>query len=231
MLWFNKNKEKARFDGESPASFWTLKDLESGLKNRFQSIEDLGEEDGFRLFGVTDNEIRFVVVFVLVQGAKDLVAEVGFLARFSGYQLSDAHIDGINRNLHLSMISLDTAGDLYLIGGIQTVGPYDPATFALVLESWRRDLVIALQGISGSAATASFPAVQFDAVRQFAENPAPQARREGEAPDYAGVLSRFMGGKNARVATCAACDGRGKTGLIARTCPACDGEGINVQRR
>jgi len=154
-----------RLDKTAAGAGWPVEEVAAALRARFADLEHLGDEAGYRLYGVEDRGVRFAVVLVLAGGAGDEVGEVGFLARFTGYQLTDAGLAAINRNLHLSVASYDPSGDIFVIGGVQAGGPFNAAAFSLVIDSWRRDLAIALQGLDGGAIVEAFPAAQFDQVR------------------------------------------------------------------
>ena len=107
--------------------------------------------------------------------------------------------------------------------GLQPTGSFDTGQFSLVMEAWRRDLMITMHGLSsgqGSMA-AAFPAARLDAARNFATNVAP-APVDNKPVD---MLSSFLGAKNNRE-LCGDCAGRGKRGFIARMCGACDGSGF-----
>lgn len=186
-------------------------------------MDDLGEEQGFSLYGVTDGDIRFAVVLALVEGAPDKVSEVGFLARFSGFNLSPAQLEGVNRNLHISVAAFHSDSDLYLIGGVAAAGDFKEDTFTLILEAWRRDLLVILQSMSVSESLAgAYPAARLAAVREFAVNRADET-------SSAGALFAAYAGR--ALAACADCGGRGKTGFFARSCPQCEGSGFVAARR
>ncbi len=189
------------------------------LRSRYRQLDDLGEEDGLSLFGVNEGEVRFVVALILVEGAKDKVAEVGFLARFSGFALSNAQLDSLNRNLHISVATFHNDGDLYVIGGVSAAGEFSDGSFSLILEAWKRDLLVTLHGISSASFVDAFPAARSAAALQFATN------KVGPSP--AALFQSFAGPDRHRL--CPSCGGRGRTGFIARTCSPCDGSGF--QRR
>ncbi len=219
-----------KFSGKSGAAglasgVWPRAKLLAALRKRYPALDDLGEEQGFGLYGVTDGDIRFAVVLALVEGAPDKVSEVGFLARFSGFNLSPTQLDGVNRNLHISVAAFHSDGDLYLIGGVAAAGEFNETTFILILEAWRRDLLVILQSMSLSETLAgAHPAARLAAVQKFAVN-----RADG-AQSAAAMFSSFAGAGRA-LATCADCGGRGKTGFFARTCPSCEGSGFVAVRR
>lgn len=202
-------------------SFWPKGKIVAALRNRYRTLEDLGEEDGFRLYGVADGEVRFVVALILIEGSAERVAEVGFLARFSGFALSNAQLDTVNRNLHISVATFHNDGDLYLIGGVSAAGDFSEGTFSLILEAWKRDLLVVLNGISSASFIDAFPAAKSEAALRFATN---RARGDPMA------LFQSLAG-SARLAVCADCNGRGKTGLVARACLTCSGAGFIKRAR
>lgn len=209
------------------ASLWSRKGVIAALKKRYGAIEDLGEENGFAVYGVNEGEIRFAVVLALVEGASDKVAEVGFLARFSGFNLTAAQLDSVNRNLHISIATFHTDGDLYLIGGIAAAGAFSESTFLLVLEAWKRDLLVIIQSMSLSHSLAATHAVaRLETAARFATNRLP----EGEI-SQGDLFADFAGGALRRLSTCGGCAGRGKTGFIAKPCEECEGSGFVAARR
>ncbi|MDZ7627925.1 MAG: hypothetical protein U5J99_05880 [Parvularculaceae bacterium] len=196
--------------------FWPRAKIVSALQSRYTALDDLGEEDGLRLYGVTDGEIRFVVALILLDGAADRVVEVGFLARFSGFTLSNAQLETVNRNLHISVATFHNDGDLYIIGGVAAAGEYSDGAFALILEAWKRDLLVVLHGITSASFVDAMPASRSETARRYALNEA--------ARDPTKMLSAFAGAQ--RLSLCPACGGRGFTGLIARACDPCAGTGL-----
>ena len=215
--FFRNSESRMLADG-----LWPRPKILSALKKRYAAIDDLGEESGFAIYGVTDGDVRFAVVMALVEGQKDKISEVGFLARFSGFNLSQAQLDGVNRNLHISVASFHTDGDLYLIGGVAAAGSFNEGTFMLILEAWRRDLLVILQSMSLSHTLAgAHPAAKLEAAMNFATNRAP------ETAEAAGDLfAAYAGGARRSLVSCGACGGRGKTGFLARGCEECDGTGF-----
>lgn len=210
------------FDGGRTArSYWPRKRVVEALRSRYPAIDDLGEENGLSLYGVSEGEIRFVVALILIEGAKDKVAEIGFLARFSGFALSNSQLESLNRNLHISVATFHNDGDLYVIGGVAASGAFSEGSFSLILEAWKRDLLVILHGISSASFLEVFPAAQSEVALRFATNSA------GSRPEA--VLRTFVGARHQR--PCDACGGRGRTGFVARTCHPCSGSGFVPARR
>lgn len=210
------------FGGESslPDGVWPRTGVVAALKSRFGAVQELGQEQGYALYGVEDRDVKFVVALLLVAGASDKVSEVGFIARFTGFQLSANALEQANRRLHISVLA-DEWGELYLLGGVAATGAFNPQTFILVLEAWRRDLTVALQALAGGSVADAFGAARSATAKEFATNVAP------EKPEaMLAAFNAFAAGSGRTLAACNACDGRGRTGLIARTCKACDGAGL-----
>lgn len=215
FLNFGKSESASLGDG-----VWPKAKIVASLKRRYKAVDDLGVESGFSVFGVTDGEIRFAVVMALIDGADDKVTEVGFLARFANFNLNDSQLESINRNLHISVAAFHSDGDLYLIGGVAAAGEFSESTFLLILEAWKRDLLVVLQSMSLSHSLAdAHPAARLDTVRQFAINRAPERGAAG-----GDLLAKFAAGRS--LCLCFDCGGRGKIGLIARNCARCDGSGF-----
>lgn len=207
-----------------PDGVWPKAKLLATLKRRYEAVEEIGEESGFLIYAVTDGDIRFAVVMATVDGAADRISEVGFLARFSGYNFSPAQLDSVNRNLHISIASYHSDGDLYLIGGVSAAGDYNEGTFLLILEAWKRDLLVILQATSLAQSLAdAHPAVRLQAVRRLAPN---RAGEEGAPRD---LFAAYAGGR--ALSLCADCGGRGKTGFFAKVCGPCGGSGFVAAAR
>jgi hypothetical protein len=203
---------------------WPLSRIVAALKAQYHSIEPLGEDGPIKVFGIEDNGVNFVIAVVQSTPSSGEIVEIGFFARFVGFPVTSDAVDRLNRNLHISVASLEGA-DLFLMAGLQVSGPYDDGQFALLIESWRRDLAVTLLGIGGKDASVmeAFPAAKLAAVREFAVNRAPSDASGGLPKD---LFMRFMGAKAASQMMCDDCDGRGKRGLIARRCATCDGTGF-----
>lgn len=198
---------------------WPKPRLLAALKRRYGAVRELGEDSGFSLYGVNEGDINFAVALRLAEGAPEKVSDVGFLARFSGFNLNRSELEGINRNLHISVASFHTDGDLYLIGGVSASGEFNEGAFRLVLEAWKRDLLVVLGAMNlGSSFADAAAAARLEAARRFAVNRPP---KDGGA---AALFASLAGGRS--LAACAVCDGRGKTGLLARACEACGGSGF-----
>lgn len=202
---------------------WPLDKVVAALENQYGALDRLGDEGPLSVYGVQDNGVNFVIALMQTAPGSGKIAELGFLARFVGFPVEAQMVEAINRNLHIAVASIEANGDLFLMAGMQPVGAFDNGQFALVLEAWRRDLMITLHGLSsGQASMASaFPAARMEAARNFAMNVAP-APADNKPID---LLASFLGPKNNRE-LCGDCAGRGKRGFIARECISCDGSGF-----
>jgi len=203
---------------------WPLPKIVAALKGHYGDVDKLGEDGPLKVFGVQDNGVNFVVALMQSAPGSNKVVEIGFLARFVNFPVNAQSIEALNRNLHIAVAALEGT-DMFLMAGVQVTGVYDDGQFMLLLESWRRDLTMALANLSGGQASYAdaFPAAKMAAARNFATNAAPQTGGAGPAD----MLSSFLGARaSAAKSFCGECDGRGKRGLIARTCPECDGTGF-----
>ncbi len=209
------------------SALWPKAGIVSALKSRFGGIEDLGRDDGFSIYGVIDNEIRFAVA--LVESSQDhrLVEEIGFLALFVGAGYTPGDVEAMNRNLHISVASLDASGDLFLIGGAKPSGEFTEAGFGLILDSWRRDLLVLLHGGQNMASLSrSAPVARIDAARLFAQNAPSPVQDKGGIGGMSGLLSTFLGEGRSKTTVCLDCNGRGRIGFFARSCAPCAGAGF-----
>lgn len=216
----------AKFTGGEDGA-WPLSKIIAALEDQYGVLDELGEDGPLKVFGIQENGINFVVALMQSGAGSGQVVEFGFLARFAGFSVSDQLIEALNRNLHISMVAIE-AGDLFLMAGLQVTGRFDQGQFSLLLETWRRDLMMTLHGLSDahSSLVAAFPAARLDAARSFAVNVAP-APADDRPID---MLSSFLGGKNKK-AICEECHGRGKRGFIARMCGTCEGSGFTKPRQ
>ncbi|MEL6360342.1 MAG: zinc finger-like domain-containing protein [Pseudomonadota bacterium] len=235
---------------------WPVSEILSVLRQRFSGIEHLGDEDLFSLYGVADRDVRFVVALVRMPADPEKTMEVGFLSRFSGYPLTQGALEKINRNLHLSVASFDSDGDVFLIGGVQAVGEFDKKVFTAVLDAWRRDLMVLIEGLTGRPVYRASPVARSATAMAFAENKARYVEGPnegasdtvkhqmgasfGQHPDgqtasltetaerviATDLLDRFMTIDGSRQVPCKVCGGRGKIGFFARTCTTCNGTGF-----
>lgn len=176
---------------------WPRAAIVTSLEQRYEEVGHLGDDTGISFYGVSDRGVRFVAALVHADGSDQAIVEVGFLARFTGYSLSDQAMQGVNGNLHVSVVVLDGEGDLYLIGGVQAADAYDDATFALILEAWRRDMMIVIQAVSGGSMMEAFPAARYAAARKFAENAAPVIRGADPAGETAASMAEAKTGQGA----------------------------------
>jgi hypothetical protein len=209
---------------------WPLSKIFGDLKRKYGTAKELAEDGPIKVYGVEDNGVNFVVAVMQTAPGSGNVVELGFFARFIDYPVDARQVEGINRNLHISVASMEGA-DLFLMAGLQVTGVYDQNQFFMILEAWRRDLMVTLHSISGDQASMAdaFPAAKLEAARSFAANIAPDANASGAAP--IDMLSRFLGAKDAAKTFCGSCNGRGKRGFIARTCADCDGSGFVEPKR
>ena len=223
----DRKQEEAR--KSLTADFWPRTEITKALEQRYSQVKHLQDDKGFALYGVVDNDLQFVVALVTVPGAENLISEVGFIARFSNFDIGQNQLEALNRNLHLSLAAFDQAGDIYLIGGVKAQGEFNSGAFTLVLDSWRRDLLLVIMGLNEKVSFMdAFPAAKLEAVQKFALNTKPIENSDSQKTGVPtqDMLSRFMSTTRASFAPCAECDGRGKRGLIARTCDSCSGAGI-----
>ncbi len=216
------------FSGNQDASAWPMDKVLAALEGQYGALHKLGEEGPLAVYGVEQNGVNFIIALMQTAEGSGKLAEMGFLARFLGFELSEPMIEALNRNLHISVASIEANGDLFLMAGLEVVGAYDHGQFVMTLETWKRDLMMTLHRISGDGASmaAAFPAARLEAAREFAVNTAP-APVEGRPMD---LLASFLGADIKREA-CGDCGGRGKRGLIARICAACEGTGFTAKRQ
>lgn len=208
---------------------WPVSSIVTTVESQYPAAELLGEEGPLKVYGVRDNGVNFVIALMQSAPGSGQVVEVGFLARFVGFDIGAHRIEALNRNLHVSVASMEGA-DLFLMAGLQVTGAYDAAQFAMLLNAWRRDLTVTLHGLSNDNASMAdaFPAAKLAAARNFAVNAAPaEAEGTGNVTD---MLTSFLGGRAETREVCVECDGRGKRGFIARMCGDCDGTGFVASR-
>lgn len=201
---------------------WPRDKVVGALETKYGKLEKLGEDGPLSVYGVQDSGVNFVVAIMETAAGSGRIAEMGFLARFVGFEIDSRLVETINRSLHISVASIESGGDLFLMAGLQPAGAFDHGQFTMMLESWRRDLMVTLHGLSNQMSFASaFPAAKLEAARNFAVNVAP-APAAGMPVD---LLASYLGAKAMRE-VCGECSGRGKRGFIARMCGVCEGSGF-----
>lgn len=212
-----------RFSGGAREAAWPVDKVVSALEAQYGAIRLLGEDGPISAYGVQHNGVNFIIALRETAQSSGKLAELGFLARFVGFPVSEPVVESLNRNLHIAFASIEANGDLFLMAGLEVAGAFDQAQLVLMLESWKRDLMMTLSRISGDGLSMAdaFPAARLEAAREFAINAAP-APVDGKPVD---LLSSFLGA-GAKRAVCGDCGGRGKRGFIARMCGACDGSGF-----
>jgi hypothetical protein len=204
------------------AQGWPRDKVVGALETQYGNLDKLGEEGPLSVYGVQENGVNFVVAIMETGPGSGRIAELGFLARFVGFDLDSRLVETINRSLHISVASIESGGDLFLMAGLQPAGAFDHGQFTMMLESWRRDLMVTLHGLSNQMSfAAAFPAARLEAARNFAVNVAP-APSAGMPVD---LLASYLGAKSMRE-VCGECSGRGKRGFIARVCGVCEGSGF-----
>ncbi len=214
------------FSGGSDDESWPLSKIVSALKSQYGAADALGEDGPLKVYGVQDHGVNFVVALMQSAPGSGKVVELGFFARFVGFPADARTIDGLNRNLQISNVSLEGA-DLFLMAGLRVTGAFNQKHFAVILEAWRNDLVATVRGLTGemsSMPASAFPATKLAAARDFAVNRAIAPDAPEALP--ADMLSHFFGANAVKQVFCDECHGRGKRGLIARHCDECDGTGF-----
>lgn len=219
----------------APRASWPVSKIVQAMQSHYDSVRDVREDGPIKIYAIEDRGLNFVVGLVQTAPGSGNAAEIGFIAGFSGFSHNATKIESINRNLHISVLA-EEEGDLYLLAGVQLSGAFDQSQFMLLLEAWRRDLIMTLQRLSedyGASYTSLFPVARAKDAMSFALNKAPQVDGDGTTQSgdpISGLLSRFMGA-NISFSECPECDGRGKIGLIARSCSDCDGSGFVKKAR
>ena len=122
----------SRFTGGGAETAWPLAKVMSALEGQFGALETLGEDGPLKVFGVQDNGVNFVVALMQTGPATGKIAEMGFLARFVGFPVDMRLIESLNRNLHISMVSLE-GSDLFLMAGLAVTGAFDAGQFKLIM--------------------------------------------------------------------------------------------------
>ncbi|GJL93924.1 MAG: hypothetical protein DHS20C05_03290 [Hyphococcus sp.] len=216
-----------KFSGSKSDGAWPMAKIIEALKKQYGAVDTLGEDGPLKVYGVQHNGVNFVVALMQSAPASGQIVELGFLARFVGFAVDTHLIEQINRNLHISVAALE-GPDLFLMAGLQVTGSFDEGQFSLVMEAWRRDLMVTLHGLSNDqhSMVEAYPVAKMAAARDFAMNVAP----EGESVHSFDMLSAFLGGNSAKE-VCGECAGRGKRGFIARICNSCEGEGFISHQR
>lgn len=198
---------------------WPRARVESGIKRAYKSVLVIGEDDSHTIYDVEDGGMRFVIALVHVDGPKGGVAEIGFLARFVGFRLSEPLLRRLNGELHLGSAFVEE-GDLYVLAKIAAKGRFEDGRFALVLSAWKRDLAFALQALGDAPSRAA--AERGETIDPTAEFAFDAKQIKARPRDFHAAL--FWRGEPLIV--CRLCAGRGVRGFFRKDCPDCDGAGF-----
>ena len=214
---------------------WPLQEAVAVMRRRYDLIEDLEAADGHHFFGVNDSGVNFVIVFKLVDGSSHggagYFSEVYFLASFGGFEITDSALEATNRNLHFCNLSFIPSGEILLVGGAHASGGYSDAVFGMLLDAWRRDLMVTMQALTGASAATTFAEKALERTKKFMSNEVPAMPKVAEGAPAEAVDPRerfrpFLTSAGGAKAICEACGGRGKTGFVTRTCTDCSGTGL-----
>jgi hypothetical protein len=193
-------------------SVWPKARIEAAIRKAFAKLLVIGEDQDHTIYDVEDRNLRFVVALVHERGPDAGVSEVGFLARFVEYPANDKALRKVNGGVHLGAAFVED-GELYLMAKVAAQGPFNETRFGLVLEAWRRDLKFVVTALSPRKSADTDDPVELGfAAAQIGERPA--------------VFFRSFFWRNNPVSLCAACRGRGRSGLLARECRSCEGKGF-----
>jgi len=202
---------RAFFSARQQTDAWPRPPIEAAIRRAFGAVTVIGDDQGHTIYEVEDGDLRFVIALVHHGSANAGVCEIGFLARFLRYPVSDKALRSLNSGLHLASAFIES-GELYLIARIAATGSYDETRFGLMLEAWRRDMTFVMATLSGKkSAEAGPPELGFDAGR-IKEQPT--------------VFAMAYFWRNDPKTLCRRCRGRGRAGLFRRECDACEGKGF-----
>ena len=227
--FFKKFSSDAKKNAASGSS-WPKAAILDVIREQYSNVSHLEDKDNLSYYGVQDNDLKFAIVLVNSGVDAEEIIEVGFLAGFSGFSVTDETVEFINSNLHIGVSGKDENNNLILIAGVVATGPFNSPAFSMVLKAWSRDVMLTLYALSnGGALTSGFAAAQSQTARDFALNQAPTTVSRDDAIDGAGVsfkeLSQHFLGRS-KMQPCGSCNGRGKKGLIAKICDECGGTGF-----
>ena len=135
-------------------------------------LHDDSDEDNNQLYyRVTLNGLTFLCVLVHAAGQKDKIVGLGFLAVFTGFEISQSGLEALNRNLHLSVAELDESTSLLLFSFLEPKGAFDANRFSLILQAWQRDLVMTIKMIMPGASFAdALPTRALGRARRLSNN-------------------------------------------------------------
>ncbi len=210
---------------------WKVDDVVAALRRRYDSVDKASHEDmdgALQWYSVRFNNLKFAIGFMQTGPGSGEILEIGLLAVFQGFQPGPDFVAEVNRLLHISILSEEGNGQMFLLFSIGMKGNYDDKLFNGILSSWERDLMLAIQKLNGAdkSFSALFPMAQSEIAQRLALNTNP---RTDENPDI-DLVGSFLGAKATAKSLCGSCDGRGKRGFLARECEVCDGSGF-VQAR
>lgn len=197
---------------------WPRGRIEAGIRRAFKSVLVIGEDDSHTIYDVKDASLRFVIALAHDDGPKGGVTEIGFLARFVGFRLSEPVLRRLNGELHLGSAFIEE-GDLYVLAKIAPKGRFEDNRFALLLSAWKRDLSFALKALGDHPAAAA--AERGETVETMAEFAFDAGRIRARPREFHAAF--FWRGEPKII--CRSCKGRGVRGLFRKDCQVCDGAG------
>lgn len=215
-------KKSAPADKPKRAELWPRARVEAGIRRAFKSVLLIGEDDSHSIYDIEDSGLRFVLALVHVDGPKGGVSEIGFLARFVGFRLSEPVLRRLNGELHLGSAFIEE-GDLYVLAKVAAKGRFEDSRFSLVLSAWKRDLAFALEALGDSpAAKAEAGEGARDLTAAAAEFAFDAKQIRARPRDFHAAL--FW--RNEPLVFCESCRGKGARGFFRKDCADCDGAGF-----
>ena len=152
-----------------PEGYWPRTDVVAVLERTYESVFQEDLDDGAWFYRVENNGVRFMVILFHAEGRQESIVQFAFLSYFSGFDLTESGVQALNRNLHISIAELDEKSNLVLVCLMDTQGVFDANRFSLVLEAWRRDMVMTIKMlVPGASLMGSFPAATLERLAPFA---------------------------------------------------------------
>ena len=232
--FFSNRSDETSKSAAGGEPHWPLARIEAGLTAEYGRVErppSQASDGPVAWFACEHRNLRFLVGAMQKTPGSGHVVELGFFSVFQGLDFTQAQIDALNGALNIAVVSREPDNNIYLMAGLTVTGPFTDTTFSAVLQTWNRDMVVAIHHMSPQHASLAqaFLIREAGEAFNFAVNQVPTPDATNPAADATAssdLFSRFISAAPTPEILCTECNGRGKRGLLARICDICNGAGM-----
>ncbi|MEO0612439.1 MAG: hypothetical protein AAFY83_03875 [Pseudomonadota bacterium] len=139
------------------AGYWPRAAMVDILRQTNDEViaDDYDAERHQHIYRVTLSGLTYLTVFIHAPGHEDKITGFGFLAIFTGFDLTPTGLEGLNRSLHVSVAERESDDDVLLFSFFEPRGSFDANRFAAMVQAWHRDLIMTLKMLMPEASFAS----------------------------------------------------------------------------